>query len=353
MIWRLLRNIDRSRIEPLVIFLEPGPFAEEVAAQGIATHVLAAGRLRQPGAVLRSARAIRRIACGERADVVVNWSPKAHVYGAFCGATMPVVWWQHGVPDHHWLDRLATALPARAVGCSSRASAAAQRRLRPRRETFVVHPGVELPPPPEPGDRHAVLAELGIPEDRLVLGIVGRLQPWKGQHRFLEAVALLAQEGLQVHGLVVGGDAYGLSPAYAASLRKLVRELGIGPAVTMTGHVGDAGRLVAGMDVLVNASASEPFGMVLLEAMARGVPSVAVGRAGPSEIIESERSGLLVAVPAPRLIADAVRRIAHNPGLAARLREEGRARVAACFTAEATAEAFGRALERIVGGHAG
>jgi glycosyltransferase involved in cell wall biosynthesis len=351
MVWMLLRHRDRSRLEPRVIFLEPGPFEREVASEGIATHVVDAGRLRQAGAFVRATQAVRRIVDGERADVLVNWSPKTQLYGS--STARPTVWWQHGVPNGHWLDRVATALPARAVGCSSHASAAAQDRLRPRRETFVVHPGIELPTSREAGDRRAVLAELGIPTDRLVVGIVGRLQPWKGQHHFLRALALLVADGLPVHGLVVGGDAYELSPAYAASLRGLIHELGVESAVTMTGQVADASRLIAGMDALVNASDPEPFGIVLLEAMGRGVPTVAVGSAGPSEIVEDERSGLLLPAAEPRLIAHAVRRIAEEPELAARLRDRGRERVATSFSAEAMAGRFQDALERIVGADGG
>jgi glycosyltransferase involved in cell wall biosynthesis len=117
----------------------------------------------------------------------------------------------------------------------------------------------------------------------------------------------------------------------------------------MTGQVADASRLVAGMDVLVNASDSEPFGIVLLESMARGVATVAVAGAGPSEIIEHERSGLLLPASEPRLIAKAVGRIAREPELRERLGVEGRARVAAKFSASGMADRFQRSLERLVG----
>ena len=74
-----------------------------------------------------------------------------------------------------------------------------------------------------------------------IVGLVGRLQPWKGQDELLRAQAILRERGREMHLLIVGGDSWGLSPEYAASLQPLARKLGIEDAVTMTGEVPDAG----------------------------------------------------------------------------------------------------------------
>ena len=92
-----------------------------------------------------------------------------------------------------------------------------------------------------------------------------------------------------MHTVIVGGDAYGLSPEYARSLPGVVATRASSDAVTMTGQVPDAGPYIEQMDILVNASDPEPFGIVLLEAMARGVPVVAVDSGGPPEIIEDRQ----------------------------------------------------------------
>src|SRR6202035_743265 len=93
--------------------------------------------------------------------------------------------------------------------------------------------------------------------------------------------------------LIVGGDAYGLSPDYAESLPRLISRLGLDGAVTMTGQVSDAGPYIEQMDILVNASDPEPFGIVLLEGMARGVPVVAVDSGGHAELIQHGHTGML------------------------------------------------------------
>ena len=304
MLWSVLKHADPRRLDLRVAFLEPGPFEQEVRALGVPTFRVPAGRLREPRAAGAAIRRLCRIIRAEEPDLVLNWVAKAQLYGAAAAARArrrdSVVWWQHGVPDGHWMDRAATALPARAIGCSSRASASAQAATRPRRPTFVVHPGVETARVPAI-DR----TTLGIPEGRPLIGIAGRLQPWKGQHRFLLALRRLHDAGLATHGLIVGGSAHGFSPGYEAEVRALIRELGLEGWVTMVGQVSDARPYIAAMDVLVSASANEPFGIVLAEALAQGVPVVAVSDAGPREIVDAGTTGLLVSRPSPPMLATA------------------------------------------------
>jgi glycosyltransferase involved in cell wall biosynthesis len=177
-----------------------------------------------------------------------------------------------------------------------------------------------------------------------VIGIVGRLQPWKGQHRFLQALAELRDRGRDAHGLVVGGDAHGLSPEYAASVRRMVGELGLEDRVTLTGQVPDTAPYVRAMDVMVSASEREPFGIVLLEAMAHAVPVVAVGDAGPRDIVDDGRTGVLVPSPHPTLLADALEPLVDDAERRRAMGACGRERYLREFTAERMAETL---LERL------
>lgn len=350
MLWTALNHLDRSRIEPVVVFLGPGGFEREVAEAGILTEVVPSGRLRRPDATVSAIRGVAGALRRHRPDLIVSWSAKAQLYVAgaasLTGMRDRVVWWQHMVPDGHWIDRLATLTPARAVGCSSSVGRNAQAGMRPRRRTFVVNPGIDPRRTGDPRARARLRAELEIAEDTRVLGIVGRLQPWKGQDRFLAAVAQLRARGHDVHGLVVGGDAYGLSPEYASGLRRLVRELGLERVVSLTGQVPDAAPYIGLMDVAVNASETEPFGIVLIEAMAAEVPAVAVGCGGPLDIIEPGISGMLASNGSPGALADAIEPLLADPALRDRVARGGRARYLERFTAERMTEALtGQLLE--------
>jgi len=322
MLQSILDGAGEGPFEFELIFLEDGPWARALAAEGFAVTVLPAGRLRQVHRYLAAVRRLAAIMRARRPALILNWSAKTQLYGApaamLAGMSSRVLWWQQNIPDGSPIDRLATALPARAVFCYSAAAARAQRRLRPRRATVPVAAGSAVPA--AQGQPAAIALPPGVP----VVGIVGRLEQWKGQDRLLRAQALLRAQGIDVHCLIVGGDAWELAPEYAASLPRLVAELGLEGRVTLTGQVPDAGPYIEHMDVLVNASDPEPFGIVLLEGMARGVAVLAVDSGGPSEFIEHMRTGMLAPSGDPVALAEALEPLVRSPELRARLGAAGR-----------------------------
>ncbi len=193
-------------------------------------------------------------------------------------------------------------------------------------------------------------APLELPADVPIVGLVGRLQPWKGQDRLLRAQAILRDRGHRMHVVIVGGDSYGLSPEYAASLEPLVRQLGLSDAVTMTGEVPDAGPYIEQMDILVNASDPEPFGIVILEGMARGVAVLAVDSGGPAEFVEDRRTGVLARSGQPDALADALEPLLLSSALRAQIGEAGRERYLQEYTDAAMRGRFFRNFEELVEG---
>jgi glycosyltransferase involved in cell wall biosynthesis len=321
MLQSILDGADEGPFEFHIVFFEDGPWPHDLREAGFDVTVLPVGRLRQPH---RFARAVRRLAAQMRElqpEVILNWSAKTQLYGApaavLAGLGGRVIWWQQAIPLGSMVDRAATLLPARAIFCYSGPAARAQRRLRPGRTTVPIAAGS---PPPASGEAPAAIE---LPGDVPIVGLVGRLQAWKGQDRLLRAQALLRDRGLQMHCLIVGGDAFGLEPGYAASVPRLVEELGLGEHVTMTGQVPDAGPFIERMDVLVNASDPEPFGIVLLEGMARGVAVLAVDAGGPSEIIRDGRTGALARSGEPEALADALEPLLRSPAERVRLAQAG------------------------------
>jgi glycosyltransferase involved in cell wall biosynthesis len=329
-----------------LVFFEDGPWPAELIAAGFRVEVLTAGRLRDlrrwAPTIVRLARIFHR----RKPDLILNWAAKTQLYSspaaALVGLADRVVWWQQLIPTGHWIDRWATLLPAAAVGCYSDAAASAQRRLHPRRATFVVAAGA---PAPEPA--HEPIA-LGLAAGVPVVGLVGRLQPWKGQDRLLQAHALLRERGHELHTIIVGGDAYGLSSDYADSLPALIARLGLDGAVTLTGQVPDAGPYVEQMDILVNASDPEPFGIVLLEGMARGVAVVAVDSGGPAEFIEHGQTGVLARSGDPVALADALETMLLSAERRRQIGKAGQERYAERFTDAAMRERLFNHLEALV-----
>ncbi len=116
----------------------------------------------------------------------------------------------------------------------------------------------------------------------------------------------------------------------------------------MTGQVPDAGPYIECMDILVNASDCEPFGIVLLEGMARGVPVVAVDSGGPAELVENGRTGVLSRSGEPHALADALEPLLASPTLRHTLGEAGRERYAEEFTDAAVRARFFDRLQSLI-----
>jgi glycosyltransferase involved in cell wall biosynthesis len=361
-----LRHLDRTSFEPRVVFLEPGAFVGEIAATGTSTVTLPGGRMRHPAHVIATALRLARILRRDRPDLVLNWLSTAHVYCApaakRAGLADRCVWWQHDLPARRpppsagrrgWLEwaraqavgRIATALPARAVGACSHAAADAQARLRPRRPAIAVLPGIDPPAEATPAELASLRARLGIPERAFVVGTVGRLVAWKGHHLVLRAIAELRRRGVPAFGLVVGGG-HQHDARYEDQLKRLADELGLERSLVLTGQVPNATAYLQLMDAFVNAASPEPFGLAIVEAMALGVPVVAVAAGGPAEIIRDRESGLLVDSDGPQDLAAALAELAGDQALCARIAAAARERHRARFTGERMT----REMERVLAG---
>jgi glycosyltransferase involved in cell wall biosynthesis len=349
-LWTLLRHLDRSRLEPTVVFLAEGPFVDEVESLGLRTVVLPTTRVRQGGRFVRTWRALHSLFREERPDAILGWGPKPQLYlgpaAAAAGMSRRNAWLSTEIPGHP-VHRLAIWLPAGAILCPSRY---VQERVRPLargRPVLVVHSGIELRPRPEDAALASLRAGLGLPDGTPVAGMVARLAPVKGQHHFLRALAELRRRGTPVHGLLVGGAVHGLDPGYEPELHRLCAELGLDGSVTFTGHVADPLPHTALLDVFVSAATEDGFPMAPIEAMGLGIPVVAVDAGGPRELVEDGVSGLLVPGTDPGPLADAIGAVALDPGRRARLGEAARRRVDEGFTAQRMAADYADRLEEL------
>jgi glycosyltransferase involved in cell wall biosynthesis len=358
MLQAVLAGAREEGHEPELAFFQSGSWPASLKQAGFRVEVLEAGRLREVHRWVATVARLAGIMRSRRPDLMLNWAAKTHLYGApaavITGMGDRVVWWQQAIPRRSWLDGGATMLPAAAIGCYSGASARAQARLFPRRPTFVVAAGAPVPangsvpsglrpvPPRE------LPAGLELPTGVPIVGLVGRLQPWKGQDRLLRAQALLRERGHEMHLLIVGGDSYGRSPEYARSLPVLIEELGLTGAVTLTGEVPDAGPYIEQLDILVNASDPEPFGIVLLEGMSRGVAVVAVDSGGPAEFIDDGRTGLLARSGEPDALADALQPLFVSPERRTVLGQAGLESFMCDYTDAAMRKRFFAGLQEVV-----
>lgn len=135
------------------------------------------------------------------------------------------------------------------------------------------------------------LASLKVPDSqRFRVGYIGRLSAGKGFHELLEAFALLRKRELPIELLVAGSF---VDEPYERRIRGIIQREGLADSVTFLGYQADLSPVYELLDLLVVPSVNEPFGRVVIEAMANGVPCIGANAGGIPEIIDNHDTGWL------------------------------------------------------------
>lgn len=195
----------------------------------------------------------------------------------------------------------------------------------------VIYNGLDVPAFISALDRGKGRRSFSLAPDDLAVGIVGRLEPWKGQEVFLRAMSLLQQAIPNIKGIVVG-DPPPYRPEYRQTLQSLVESLGLSDRILFRAFCADMPAVMSALDVVVLASVTpEPFGRVLIEAMAAGKPVVATNSGAAPEIIEDGVHGLLVPPADAEAMARAIAYLLTHRDEAEAMGQKGQSRVQARF----------------------
>lgn len=189
--------------------------------------------------------------------------------------------------------------------------------------------------------RCALRSRYGIDSTHIVVSVFGRVTPWKGQLEFLEAILPLLNTHDELRVFIVGDESDSGSLDYSENVKSLASSPAAAGKVVMTGYQHDVAEFYGASDIVVHCSQEpEPFGRVVIEAMASGKPTIAMAEGGPPEIITDNLDGLLV--PPRDLIAMqlAILRLLREPETRARLGLEARSTIMNRFTPNASAQQF-------------
>lgn len=300
----LVRLLDalapRTDIDPRVILFSDGPLVAQLRERGHSVEVLplrstlAKADRHSTGGSLRavvaaaggSAPFVRRLAQRLRkldVDVVHTTSLKADLLGVPAArlARRPLVWHIHDriSPDYlpEPMVRLIRGLARRAPRSVITNSHATAETLPGARGLVTVHPGLAL----------AQIADAPRQRpSRPVVGIVGRISPTKGQLEFVRAAAQVAERHPEATFRITGSPMFG-HEVHEEEIRREIEWLGLSGRVVLTGFSDDPVIELDAMTLAVHASpVPEPYGQIVAEAMARGVPVVATRAGGVPEIVE-------------------------------------------------------------------
>jgi len=206
----------------------------------------------------------------------------------------------------------------------------------------VIPDGVP-PAGPSTTTRRQLLAELKLPEESRLVGVVGRLSPRKRIKDAIWAADLLKVIRGDVHLLVVGDGPH---------RRRLLRfrdQVVIRDKVHFLGHRSDVPRLMPHFDVLLSTSGCEGISNAILEAMAAGVPVVATDIPGTRDLLVHQTTGYLVPVGDRAAVARYTNKLLDDAALARRLGAAGRRRALAEFSADKMIERYVELYRELLG----
>jgi glycosyltransferase involved in cell wall biosynthesis len=352
-----LEHLDRSRLTPIVVAtpgceawssLTAGPVRCIPLDMGVTGTDPGSPRRSRAGDALVVARALAqllRIIRRERVDTIYTIDRSRAVLMAAAAARLTrtrLVFHAHYpyYPSARWsVAVVRSADTVVAISEFIRREYVA-RGIDPRR-IRVVYNGIDAARFAEPTDVDATRASLGLsPDEKLVL-LPGRLSRYKGQVELVEATpAILAAEP-RTRVVFAGYDSPELgdlvvpnAASVGAVLRLRADALGVADRVLLTGATNRMAELQAAADVVAVPSWSEPFGLVVAEAMAARKPIVGAAAGAIPELVTAEVSALLVPPRDPPALAAAVVRLLRDRALAERLATEAQRVVRERFTIE-------------------
>ena len=360
---QLLRKLDRSRYEPVVLCYSPHEYVDSFRALGLDVVVWDAYAeadyrpewvkeargfapirwLRRTAGGARlyhtlgfivmlarrvwpRARAVQSLIRQKGIDLVHTNIRVGHDREAIVAARVegvPCVSHIRDFEQLNWFDRRLAGMVSTFIYISEAVQECHLLAGVPQSKGQVVYNAVDISALGGALDVTATRKSLGLANGDPVVGIVGRLERWKGHDVFLRAMGRVKEAIPSARGLIVG-DPVPYDLDYRQWLLGLSDRLGLSERVRFVPFRRDLPAVMAALDLLVLASTSpEPFGRVLIEAMAAGKPVVATGAGAVGEIVEDGAEGILVPPGDAQALAEAVVDILTHPERAAKMGQTG------------------------------
>lgn len=315
----LVKDLDKNKFEVVIIPLrKPKAFTDALANSGARIVELSGGKY-NPFKLL----SLIRLISTERVDVVHTHLTVSRFLGVIAGAlggAKRIFSHDHSGDEYlrkkKWmaklafypLDRMLMRFTDKVLAVSEAIAAFnIDYKKIPDQKVAICHNWIDVDRfSPEPNDRRELRQMWHIPEGAFVVGAVGRLNHQKGYRYFVKAAAEVLAVAPKTIFVVVGAGEE-LLP-----LNQLVQSLKIAHAFHFPGFYPDVERVYPVFDLFVLPSLYEPFGLVVLEAMAAGLPVIASATGGVVEIIEDKRNGLLVPPGDSKALAQGIINLMEN-----------------------------------------
>lgn len=345
----LARGLDRERFHVRVLVPRLGRLAEALHAVGIPTLVVGywgrghrlgrysswreyASALRSLPHVARTIRALARFVNETPIELIHAHGIKAQAFSAGLAPFVRarIIWHVHDFLRHRKFWWGFRALGRRIPDLLLVPSRAVAREFAEWGNVLVIPNGVDL--------QHFSPSLSQRADGPRRVGMIGALAPWKGHEIFLQAAERVSRVLPDVEFLVVGDEIYDTT-GHQGFRRRLEQEAvrrGLASCVRFTGFCADIAAILRELSIVVHCSLDpEPFGRVLIEAMACGVPVIATRGGATEEIVREGETGLLVPPGDAERLAEAILALLQNPQRSTQMGRSARAWVEGAFDVRA------------------
>lgn len=347
-----LRIFQRSNLSAIVVLPHSGPLLELLENEGFHVYVQNLGILRRkyvnPAGLLnrlsknlKAYRFLSELHQQYKFELVFS-NTLAVIVGAYWAKRrqIPHIWHIHEIllspkPLVKMLSSLLDQSTPNPIAVSQAVADHWQPLLK-KSKIQVIHNGIPYDAFLE--NYPIAKKELGLPEGQIIIGMIGRINPGKGQLFFLKMAQYLSEKYPHTHFILVGDPFPGYEPILE-EIRKEIRDKSLETRVNHLGFREDIPRVMAALDVFVLPSIlPDSFPTVILEAMAAGKPVVATRSGGASEMVLEGETGFLIPMENVEKGIKALEKLIENEILRIQLGQAGRKRVLSEFSLEAFEE---------------
>lgn len=304
-LYNLIKNIDTSMYEPILVCGENGELVESIKKLGVRAEVIPMKQINTKYKIKGLYRLattsikLRNFIKANKIDVVHNNTYRARFFGTIAGFMSNIKIITHVRDIMHWtfIEKELTKFEDRIIAISNAVNNHIFDQIDSNERIKVsrIYNGVDIDEfNPNTLEKSILRDEYSIDEDKIILGAVGRFDEWKRFDLFVEAANILKEKYNNLYFFIVGDSFNEEQDKIKSNIKKLIAKYELNDNVILTGYRRDVSTVMNSFDIFVLTSDNEPFGRVLIEALSLNLPIVSTNNGGAPEIVKENINGILV-----------------------------------------------------------